>query len=89
MEDDYERTLRLLCSTCGSGNFEYDEEKDDGPVRCSSCDRVFTREELTRENGARIDAELEDMQEEVVADLERDLADSLRKAFSGTSFKFK
>ncbi len=82
------RSVMMICSTCGSGDFEYEDEA--GPIRCSSCDRIFTRDELIRENGHVIDAETEEMGADVFKDAEKDLSASLRRAFSGSKhIKFK
>jgi uncharacterized Zn finger protein (UPF0148 family) len=87
MMDDgkYNRLIVMHCSTCGGTDFEYDPE-DDGPIRCTSCDRVFTRDELIQENGETIDANVDEVKKEVVADLEKHMRDTLRKAFSGSKF---
>lgn len=86
----YDRSVRLLCSTCGSTQFEYDDELDGGPIRCTGCDRVFTRDELIQENGATIDANLEELSEELAADMQTELENTLRKAFAGSKhIKFR
>jgi hypothetical protein len=84
----YNRSIKLLCSTCGSGDFEYEDAV--GPLRCTSCDRVFTRDELIRENGEIIDSEVSEVKAQVLSDVKKELNDSLRKAFSGSkNIKFK
>lgn len=86
--DKYSRSIKLLCSTCGSGDFEYEDAA--GPLRCNSCDRIFTRDELIRENGEIIDSEVSEVKAEALSDLKKELSDGLRKAFSGSkSIKFK
>ena len=89
MDDEkYSRSIKLLCATCGSGDFEFEDEA--GPLRCTSCDRVFMREELIRENGSLIESELDEVKAQVIGDVQKELSDSLRKAFSGSKFiKFK
>lgn len=85
----YDRSIRLHCPTCGGTDFEHDEHGD-GPIRCTSCDRVFTRDELIRENGEIIDANVEEVKKEVVADLQKEMRDMLRKTFSGSKhIKFR
>lgn len=78
----YHRSVSLMCSTCGHKDFEF--EDDDGPIRCSGCDRVFTREELIAENGEVIEAEVDELKADVVKDLKKEFSDSLRKAFRGS-----
>jgi hypothetical protein len=84
----YSRSVTMLCPTCGNTDFE--REGDNSPLRCVGCDRVFEREELIRENGEVIEAELDEMKTEVLRDAKRELRDTLRKAFKGSEqFKFK
>lgn len=78
----YNRSIALVCSTCGGKDFEF--EDDEGPVRCTGCDRVFTRDELVQENGEAIEAEVDELKAEVFKDIQRDFSDSLRKAFRGS-----
>lgn len=86
----YSRSIKLLCPTCGHGDFEYDRAVEDGPIRCTFCDRVFIREELVRENGEIIDSEVSEVKAEIVADFQKELRDSMRKAFSGSKhIKFR
>lgn len=80
--DKYSRSVSMRCSTCGSKDFEFDAEVQDGPIRCSACDRVFTREELIRENGALIDEHVDEVKNEIVDDLRA----SFRKAFAGSKY---
>jgi uncharacterized Zn finger protein (UPF0148 family) len=86
----YSRSIRLICPTCASADFEYDKETDSGPIRCTSCDRVFSREELIRENGEIIEAEVSEVKKEIVDDITKDFRESMRKAFSGSKhIKFR
>jgi len=78
MKDNYSRQLDLVCSTCGSKDFEYDSE--DGPYTCAGCDRVYgTSDELIRENGGRIDREVDRMTKDVMKDVEKDLDKMFKK----------
>lgn len=84
----YSRSVTLLCPTCGNTDFERDG--DNSPLRCVGCDRVFEREELIRENGEVIEAELDEMKAEVLRDVEKELSDTLRRTFKGSEhIKFK
>jgi len=88
--DKYSRPIKLLCPTCGHGDFERNTAVEDGPIRCTSCDRVITREELIRENGEIIESEVAEVKTEIVADYTKELRDSMRKAFSGSKhMKFR
>lgn len=86
--DKYSRAVTLLCPTCGHKDFEHSEVG--GPVRCMSCDRCFTREELIRENGEVIEVELDEVKAEVLKDAKKELRDTLRNAFKGSKhIRFK
>lgn len=86
--DKYARSVKMLCPTCGNTDFEHGSENS--PLRCVGCDRVFEREELIRENGEIIEAELDEMKAEVMRDAKKELHDTLRKAFKGSNhIKFK
>lgn len=82
-EGTYDRSIAMRCSTCGGADFEYDED-DEGPIRCTSCDRVFIRDELVAENGEVIEAAVDEIRGEVAADLERHMRDALRRTSSGS-----
>jgi len=81
----------MMCSTCGGQDFEYEEgEGGAGPIRCVSCDRVFTREELISENGDNIQANVDEVKQAVLRDVKADLTKELRKAFGGSKhIKFR
>lgn len=77
MEKDYSQSVSMMCSTCGSRDFSFDDEN--GPVSCAECGRVFSREELVRENGALVDAAVDDMKEQILKDTTKTLRNMLKK----------
>ncbi len=84
------RSISMICPTCGSTEFEYHAELEDGPIRCASCDRMFSREELIRENSVNLEAHVEDIKVDGLKDVERDLRKMLGKTFSGSkNIKFR
>lgn len=81
----YDRTVTLLCPTCGNTEMEHDSDlSDGGTIKCPSCNRVMTKEELIRENGENIEYNVEEIKEEVIKDVEKMLADAFKKGFSGS-----
>ena len=76
---DHSRSVSLHCSTCGGDQFEDDDELEEGPVRCVGCGRTFAREEVIRENGEHVEANVEEIKDEVM----RDFGAGLQKAFKG------
>ncbi len=88
--EKYGRSVTLICSTCGSSDFEYDKAVDDGPVRCTSCDETFFRNELVQENGAVIKANVDEVKADIVSDARKEFSDFLCKGFSGSKhIKFR
>ena len=80
--EKYNRSVTLLCPTCGNSQLEtQDEDSENETIRCPSCDRTMTKEELIRENGENIDANMEEVRNEVLKDVEKELGDMLKKAF--------
>ena len=89
-EEKYRRSISMHCSTCGGTEFEYDKNVEDGPIRCVGCDRVFTKNELIRENGERIETEVDEVKQEVLRDAKKEISDTLREAFRGSKhIKFR
>ena len=43
-DDKYNRSINLLCPTCGSDQFEYDDD-DMSLVKCASCEREMTKDD--------------------------------------------
>jgi len=78
----YDRSLTLLCPTCGNSQLETQEDDSENEIiRCPSCDRSMTKEELIRENGENIDANIEEIQNEVIKDVEKELSNIMNKIF--------
>ncbi|MRS13265.1 MAG: hypothetical protein EG823_09420 [Actinobacteria bacterium] len=89
-ESKYDRQVTLLCPACGSDQFSFDDEEEDGPVKCVNCGRETTRDELIAENGETIEAHVAEVGEEVTADIAKELNKSLRDAFKGNKhIRFK
>lgn len=83
--DKYDRTISLRCPTCGGTDFEYDVQSigdDASPVKCASCGLATTKGELIAANGESIENQLDDIKDEVAADIKK----SLKEAFKGNKF---
>ena len=79
----HERSVPLLCPTCGSDQFAYDDEDENVPVTCAQCGREMPRDELMRENSESLDKHVENMGQDVMKDVQQELTKSLRDAFKG------
>ena len=79
------RSVTMLCPTCGCSNFSYDDGVDETIqiMTCASCEREFNKDELIRENSENLDEHLSEMKLEITKDLADEFRESLIKAFSG------
>ena len=50
--EKYNRSISLLCPTCGCSDFSYEDGCDETiqVMTCASCDREFNKDELIQEN---------------------------------------
>jgi len=90
--DKYNRSISLLCPTCGCSEFSYDEGVDETiqVMTCASCGRELNKDELIRENSENIDEHLSEIKKEATKDIADELRKSLKKAFSGSkNIRFK
>lgn len=84
---DLSRKVSLLCSICGNDQFEtldkeYEdltEAPDSTRFKCSDCGRIFTKAELLDENEEIINANIEGIQNEAVAEVEKELKKMFKK----------
>ncbi len=86
--EKYNRSVTLLCPTCGSTQFSSSEPSNSEAelITCTSCDRKLTRDELIRENNENIDEHVKEIGKEVTRDLERELKKQLADALKGSNF---
>jgi len=72
----YDRTISMQCPTCGGTDFK----QDDSPiVKCATCEREMSKDELREANGARIEAEVEDVKKQIFEDIKADFAKAFKK----------
>ena len=93
MDDEmYNRSVSLLCPTCGNDQFEFDQGVDDSVeiVKCASCGREINKDNLIRENSENINAHVEEVGQQIVKDAANELRSTLKKAFQGSkNIKFR
>ncbi|WP_086930572.1 ECs_2282 family putative zinc-binding protein [Agarilytica rhodophyticola] len=84
--EKYNRSIRLLCPTCGCSDFSYDEGADETIqiMTCALCERELNKDELIQENSENIDEHLSEIKKEVTEGIADELRKSLKKAFSGS-----
>lgn len=81
---DLSRNVNLLCPLCGNDQFESlnsevsdVDSEDNDMLKCSDCGSVYTKDELIEGNAEVLDNAIEEMADEIMAEIEREL----RKAF--------
>ena len=84
---DLSRNVTLICRVCGNDQFEtLDTEYEDmreAPentrFKCSDCGRIIIKSELIEENEEIINANVEDIRKEALAEIEKELKKALKK----------
>lgn len=78
---NFEKSISLHCSICGNDQFSTVDESienmmeapDETEIKCSDCGRIVTKEQLIQENQHIINANIEDLKEEAIKQLKKDL----------------
>jgi len=81
--EKYNRSVSLLCPTCGSDQFSRDGEE--GPSQlatCARCGLKITHDDLIRANTESINEHVK----EIGKDVAKDIREELAKAFRGSKF---
>ena len=86
--EKYNRSVALLCPTCGCTEFNSAEGNDSESelLSCARCGREITHDELIRENSENIDEHVKEIEKEVTEDLAGELKKQLAAAFKGNKF---
>lgn len=81
MKQNYNKQIKLVCATCGSGDF-FDKDEDTGVITCKKCNRVYYGgyDEIVELNQQQIGTEIENMKQEVQQDLLRDINNIFKKS---------
>ena len=84
----YDRSINLLCPTCGGSQFAFDEGADETITlaKCASCGRETTKDELARENSESISEHVKEMGKEITRDLADEFRQTLTRSFGGSKF---
>ncbi|UWQ32213.1 hypothetical protein K3555_16875 [Leisingera sp. M527] len=74
MKNDYSRSIAMLCPTCGSDEFSFDNDltETERTYECTSCGMEFTHEDIMDQNQDTISRAVEGMKKEIVADIRKD-----------------
>jgi uncharacterized Zn finger protein len=82
--EKYNRSIVLSCPTCGNTDFETSEDENNPLVKCVSCNRETTKDDLINENGENIDFNVDEISDEVLTDVSNNLSKMLKNAFKGS-----
>ena len=83
MKNSYDRNVVLVCPVCGGKTFSYDSEDDNSTVTCTSCNKVFSRDEIIRANQENIDINAKEVRDEIIKDTSEDIKKMFKKHFGG------
>ncbi len=84
--DKYSRQVTLLCPTCGNDQFAHNgaDAQTSELLTCAGCGLEISKDDLIRANAENVDEHVKEIGKEAVKDLQRELHESLKKAFRGS-----
>ena len=84
--EDIEKSVSLRCAVCGNDQFETlytadneTENSEDNRFRCSDCGAIYTKSDLLEINGEALDIAADEIAEEALKKLEKDLKKAMKK----------
>ena len=80
----YDRSIPMQCPTCGATDFAYTEGSE--LVKCASCGREITRDELMHDNSENVQEHTDEIAKQAAGDFGKELKRSLQDAFKGSKF---
>ena len=84
--EKYNRSVSLLCPTCGGSQFSSDDADASAhsTLKCETCALEISKDDLVRANSENVDEHVREIGKEVVKDIEKKLRESMRQAFGGS-----
>ena len=76
---DLSRSIKLNCPICANNQFEFDSELKPTTYKCSDCGKEFTKDELLKANEYKINANIDDVKDEAIQEIEKQLKKMLKK----------
>lgn len=77
---EYSKNVKLFCPLCGNDQFSTLDQtndllnaSDDTRIQCSDCKSIYTKAQLIKENEHIINANMEEVKNEVMKDLEKEI----------------
>lgn len=83
--DKLNRSIALLCPTCGNAEMESLNGPHDVSdlLKCNSCGLEITKDELMNTNQENINANLDEMKQQAVKEVKSEFEKMLKDAFKG------
>lgn len=80
LKEEYSKQIALRCITCGA-TYAFETDEKTGVITCQKCNRVYRggEEELISLNKALIEDEQDQLVEEVQKDVEKELQKMFKK----------
>lgn len=80
MKENYSKRIKLVCATCGSGDF-FNKNEETGVITCEKCNRIYYGgyDEIVELNQQNIGAEIDQIKQEVRQDLVKDINSMFKK----------
>ena len=84
LKDEYSKQIALRCMTCGA-TYAFQTDEKTGYITCHKCNRLYRggEEELISLNEALI----EDEQQELIDEVQKDVEKELQKMFKNLKIK--
>ena len=83
--EKYNRSISLLCPTCGHDQFQYDDEDELIPVTCQQCEIEMSRDDLIEANAENIEIN----KNEVIGEVTNDIQKQFKDMFKGSRWKVR
>lgn len=82
IKDDYNRSIKLQCITCGGTDFEANDDKT--YIKCNTCNREYLNgyDELVELNQENIEKSVQNIKSEVRDDIQNEINDMLKNIFN-------
>ena len=78
----FNRTVQLVCPSCGCAELHEALESDNDVITCASCGRAMSRVELEDGNSESISATIDEMAQEATDYAEAEVIKMLENSFS-------
>lgn len=80
---DLSHSIELNCPICANNQFEFDSELESTTYKCSDCGKELTKDELLKANEYKINANIDNVKDEAIQEIEKELKKMLKKLSEG------